>query len=238
MTPDQTRAHERARDLADADGRSAGRHAARTGPQPPVIEPPLPNGDKRQYQTDTVEGAFRAAFDAGWEIWANHRAGAQVPAAAPFQPHDVAALADALTNYAALQREFAKVAELFAQGESDDDRQREAEEQGRYYDIEARLLLDELAAAIQGPNKVQRVHYSELNAGDIVTAHGTQFRVITRGEYELGRRVVHWAGTEAVTQPPSLLQPFVTEIGDPYRMQAREDLAYAHRITPANPLTH
>ncbi|MGZ0153726.1 hypothetical protein ACXJJ3_42120 (plasmid) [Kribbella sp. WER1] len=237
MTTDQARAHERALDLASADGRAAGHHQARTT-NATFVEPPLPNGEKRQYQTDTVEGAFRAAFDAGYETWVNHCTGTPAPLTAPFQPYDAAALAQCLRNYDALQRESAKVAELFAKAEQDRTRYAEADEQGHWHDIDARLLLDDMAAAIQGPPRTQRVHYSELNAGDIVTDHGTQFKVIARGECMRGRHVAQWVSTEAVTQPSSQLHPFVTEIGDTWRLQAREDLAYAHRITPANPLTH
>lgn len=227
--------HERALDLADASGRAAGHHYARTSGQA-IIEPPLPSGEVRQHETDTVQGAFNAAFEAGVAIWVNHQTGTPAPSTAPFKPYDAAALAQCLKNYDALQRELAKVAELFTKAETDDDRQAEAEAQGRYFDIEARLLLDEMAAAVQGPNQTRRVHYSELNAGDIVTEHGTQFRVIARGEDLDGRR--QWVSTEAVTQPSSELHPFVNEIGDPWRLQAREDLAYTYRITPANPLTH
>ncbi|GAA1616589.1 hypothetical protein GCM10009789_83270 [Kribbella sancticallisti] len=223
---------------ADANGRAAGHHAARTaGPDSAAVRDQLAeehgNGG---YPDGPLAADYRAGFAFGWATWASHRDTQSAPEPEPFQPHDPAALAACLKSYDALQPDRAKLAAMAEAIDGDDDRQERYEEELSWYETEARVLLDEFVTALRGQTKAQRVHYAELSAGDIVTEHDTEFRVIARGEELRGRRVVQWVSTEAVTEPSDQLRPFVTEIGGSHRLQSREDLAYVYRIAPETKL--
>lgn len=231
MTTDLTRAL----DIADAAGRAAGHHYARTADHDVFIEP-LPPGVTERY-AGTVDSAWRAGFDAGIEIWVNHRNAQRAEAAAPFAPYDLAALKVCFDTYDELQPTAAELAEQ-AEAIGDDAERQRAYDQGLCaYEAEARALLDETMTALRGPERRERVHYTELVPGDIVTDEETLFRVIVRGEDTQSSRAVQWVSTEAATTPSNQLRPFVNEIGDSWRMQHREDLAYTYRITHQNPLT-